>query len=248
MIGRRCIAASLLSLPLAAPALAVDGEILINQATVNAGGITPGDGAGFPATLSRPGRYKLSGNLTVPANQTGIDVRANDATLDLHGFTISSDTPGEAAYGVSAQSTIRLRVANGTITGFKIWAVDLDKGALAVVENMRIVANTSAIQIGQSDSRIRNSTIANNGFGIYCTGCLIEGNVIAANSSWAITGPHGGGTVLGNVIVGNAKPGITTNTTIGYGSNILVNNSGGGPQVTGGPVQLHPNACNPACP
>jgi hypothetical protein len=45
---------------LATPAAAVDGEVLINQAAVNAGGITPGDDPGFPATLSRRGKYKLA--------------------------------------------------------------------------------------------------------------------------------------------------------------------------------------------
>jgi len=43
---------------LAMPAAAVEGEILINQAKVNAGGITPGDTAGFPATISRAGPLK----------------------------------------------------------------------------------------------------------------------------------------------------------------------------------------------
>ena len=52
-------------------ASAVDGEVLINQAKVNVGGITPGDTAGFPANLSRPGRYKLTGNLKVPAENYG---------------------------------------------------------------------------------------------------------------------------------------------------------------------------------
>src|SRR5262245_45169596 len=47
----------------AAPASALDGEVLIDQAKVNAGGITPGDEPGFPVTLSRRGKYKLTGNL-----------------------------------------------------------------------------------------------------------------------------------------------------------------------------------------
>jgi hypothetical protein len=44
-------------------AFGVDGVTLINQSTVIAAG-------GFPYTISRPGSYKLSGNLTVP---TGVD-------------------------------------------------------------------------------------------------------------------------------------------------------------------------------
>jgi hypothetical protein len=39
--------------------------VLINQAAAKAGGITPGDDPGFPATLSLPGRHKLTGNLKV---------------------------------------------------------------------------------------------------------------------------------------------------------------------------------------
>ena len=84
----------------ATPAAAVDGEILIDQAKVNAGGITPGDEPGFPATLRRSGRYKLTGNLAVPAGKNGIEVTQHEITIDLNGFTISSNPPGEAKYGV----------------------------------------------------------------------------------------------------------------------------------------------------
>jgi hypothetical protein len=67
----------------ASHAAAVDGEILIDQARVNAGGITPDDAPGFPATLSRPGRYKLTGNLNVPADLNGIEVTQHNVTIAL---------------------------------------------------------------------------------------------------------------------------------------------------------------------
>jgi hypothetical protein len=51
-IAVACFAA--LALLPAAPAFA-QGEIIITQAKANAGGVTPGDNAGFPVTLSRPG-------------------------------------------------------------------------------------------------------------------------------------------------------------------------------------------------
>src|SRR4051794_18586081 len=97
------------------PAVAADGEILINQAKVNAGGITPGDTAGFPALLSRSGRYKLTGNLRVPAGENGIEIRANDIILDLNGFSISSEPAGAASGGVFIREGDRVRIANGTI-------------------------------------------------------------------------------------------------------------------------------------
>ena len=45
------------------PAVAMETEIKIDQDKAVAGGITPGDGPGFPITLTQPGRYVLTSNL-----------------------------------------------------------------------------------------------------------------------------------------------------------------------------------------
>jgi hypothetical protein len=71
-----------------APAFAVDGVILINQATVMAAG-------GFPYKITQPGSYKLSGNLVVTtAIAEAIVISSDDVTLDLNGFSISCNDPG----------------------------------------------------------------------------------------------------------------------------------------------------------
>jgi hypothetical protein len=235
----------------AVPSLAVDGEILINQAKVNAGGITPGDDAGFPATLSRSGRYKLSGNLVVPAGTNGIEVTAQDVTIDLNGFTIRSNPAGQALNGVYAQYIDGLTVMNGTITGFGSDGIQQFVGKRGVVENMRIVSNGYR-GVYMSVARIRNSTIANNGYeGVTCGGCLIEQNVITGNTSAGIHGAEGT-TVIGNVLVSNGYVGMFSTggaaLSSGYGSNVLVGNFSGGVQAAGNVIQLHPNACEPACP
>jgi hypothetical protein len=68
---------------------AVDGVVLIDQNRASAGNITPGDLPGFPVTISRPGSYRLSGNLDVAnPDTTAIEITANNVTLDLNGFTI----------------------------------------------------------------------------------------------------------------------------------------------------------------
>jgi hypothetical protein len=252
MIRRtRAMAAALAACALLATVAgqAADGEILIDQARVNAGGITPGDAPGFPATLSRPGRYKLAGNLRVPAGQDGIKVTRDNVTIDLNGFTISSNPPGEAFNGVYAGAPINgLRVVSGTITGFGI-AIFNDGGLFAVVEHMRLVSNGFGF-IGGSDDRVRNSTIAsNNASGVTCTGCVIEGSVIADNG-FGVTFSFAGGLALGNVIVGNGGAGLRSSfqgPMAGYGDNILFGNNGGGAQVSGKAFQLHPNVCEPAC-
>src|ERR1700704_150875 len=68
---------------------AVDGVVLIDQNRALAGNVTPGDAPGFPVTISQPGSYRLSGNLTVPdINTTAIEITAENVTLDLNGFSI----------------------------------------------------------------------------------------------------------------------------------------------------------------
>lgn len=71
----------------------VDGVVLINQANALAGNVTPGDTAGFPVTISQPGSYRLSGNLTVPdANTNAIEIASNNVSIDLNGFSIIGPT------------------------------------------------------------------------------------------------------------------------------------------------------------
>jgi len=238
---------------LAVPAAAVDGEILIDQAKVNAGGITPGDAPGFPATLSRPGRYKLTGNLAVPADLLAIEVTQDSVTIDLNGFTIASNPPGEAHDAVLALSLSGLRglrVMNGTIAHFRFYGIHNGAGAFAVIENMRIVSTGTGI-LAEADSQIRDSTIVDGGVGIICRNrCLIERSVISGNTGNGVNA-SGGATLLGNAIVDNGGYGLLAGAvSVGYGDNILSGNDAGGIgiQVLGPALQLHPNACEPACP
>jgi len=63
--------------------------ILIDQAKAEAGGVTSGDAAGFPVTLSQPGNYRLTSNLTVAdANVSAIQITADGVTLELNGHTL----------------------------------------------------------------------------------------------------------------------------------------------------------------
>jgi hypothetical protein len=92
----------------AAPAFAVDGQVLINQSTVMAQG-------GFPYKINQPGSYKLSGNLVVPADVDGIDILTDNVTVDLNGFTVSG--PVTCAGSGASISCLPLNVAVG-INGF----------------------------------------------------------------------------------------------------------------------------------
>jgi len=69
-------------------------------------------------TISQPGSYYLTQNLTVPTGD-GIDINANQVTLNLNGFTISStaaSATGSAIYLNKATGNIDVTILNGHIT------------------------------------------------------------------------------------------------------------------------------------
>ena len=68
-------------------------------------------------TISQPGSYYLTHNLTVSAGD-GIDINTSGVTLDLNGFTISSTAASAAGFGISLNSGLRnITIANGFIQG-----------------------------------------------------------------------------------------------------------------------------------
>lgn len=142
---------SLLPLLLLSPAaFAVDGVILINQATAATG--LPGcpNGSGFLIFICNPGSYRLSGNLTVStADGGGVWLGPANTTLDLNGFTISG--PGVFAHptgiGVYSDSNANITVVNGTVTGFA-YGVLISRSANAYVHQIRSsLNNATGIQV-----------------------------------------------------------------------------------------------------
>ena len=51
-------------------------------------------------TISQPGSYYLTHNLTVSSAAMRIDITTNGVTLDLNGFTISSTAASATGYGI----------------------------------------------------------------------------------------------------------------------------------------------------
>jgi hypothetical protein len=150
--------AALTILP-AAPASG-QGEILITQATANAGNVTPGDPVGFPAVLNVPGSYKLASNLLPGPNLNGIVVAAPDVTIDLNGFVMSGGPAGgvnNSKFGIVGYGD-RLTVKNGTIGAFKNGGIYAKDRQYLIVENMRIINSYYGINNETGDyARIRTA-------------------------------------------------------------------------------------------
>ncbi|MBP6902393.1 MAG: hypothetical protein KBC73_20055 [Burkholderiaceae bacterium] len=131
-------------------------QATIDQAKALAGNMTPGDGAGFPVTLSQPGSYKLTSNLYVPAGQFGFHITASNVTLDLNGFSVigpgtcSRDAstfvvvcsqPHMGIYGIYAEAaTDGVVVRNGGVSGFASIGVYL-AGTNDAAQDLRVSHN-----------------------------------------------------------------------------------------------------------
>lgn len=231
----------LLALMVSGPAQAVDGVIEINQAKVKVGGVTPGDAPLFPAIISQPGSYRLTGNLDVtdasarPAgtaaeNTTAILVTADYVTIDLNGFMIKGPTvclgsgssltcsPTGSGNGINA-TVAGVAVMNGTVQGMGnvgVYLFDFNKPSQ--VEKVRALNNGSH---GIQANTVANCTANRNGaWGIYTaegvTGCTADSN---RNSGIFATSTVANCTASGNGNYGiNAT--MVTNCTANFNTGI----------------------------
>ena len=106
--------------PLAPPAApgnpAADMPSLEEVRTAAYQGRTPIAGSTSTVTISQPGSYVLTGNITVGAVD-GIAINANDVTLDLNGFTIATTSSDVGAYrGIFIHGN-NIVIRNGRIKG-----------------------------------------------------------------------------------------------------------------------------------
>ncbi|MFT7723950.1 MAG: hypothetical protein QM788_14160 [Roseateles sp.] len=183
-------------------------QTTIDQNKALAGNVTPGDTPGFPITISQPGSYKLTGNLTVPANVKGIHITANNVTLDLNGFTVSGpstctrddqsrfvscthDNP--QASGIDAYMATGTAVRNGTVKGFG--GIGLAAGDHARIDNLRLTENKLGLSsIGlMSAGPIISNTVAdtNAGYGMNMIVGVITNSRVFGNGGDGFVGSSG---------------------------------------------------------
>jgi parallel beta-helix repeat protein len=189
----------------------------------------------FPIKITKPGSYKLNGNLTVKtAGADAIDVNVSNVTIDLSGFTITGGVI--AINGLTAGAT-NTTVTNGIITGSSAGILLAEGG---VVRGVHVISLTA--------------TGSSNCGAIKCVDhCTISGNVIDSNS---VCSPAGAITVGGNSLISDNSvngtvggPGILVGATGGtiVSGNTANGNSGDGIEVEGpGVLVSHNTASNNA--
>lgn len=212
-------------LAFAPAALAVDGTVLINQSTITNGLTGCPTGGHLPIIICQSGSYKLSSNLTVPANTDGIDINADNVTLDLNGFsifgpTLCSGSPltcfhnsaPPSGNGISS-SNANIVVMNGQIRGMGFNGISL-AGTKSRVQNIQATSNFNhGIFVGDSSIVSSCTVTSNGGTGIFADGSVVlTGNLVSLNVVGINSANHrglvSGGLISGNFVVANLEFGI----------------------------------------
>ena len=192
------------------PAFAVDGVIDINSAVVAQGG--------FPFAITASGSYRLTGNLSVPSGSDGIDVTADNVTIDLNGFAIVGSA-GSGGNGI-ASSNSQVTVHNGSILGMGGNGIIL--GNNSTVDDVHVSANGgNGIELGG--------------------GGMVKHCTVTANQNDGILFQGSGDMAVENTVQSNTKYGLQmTDTSSGFARNIFLFNNGNHTLGSLSPPQLNP--------
>lgn len=258
------ICAPLLLLALTSPAFASDGVREINQTCAVQTGCFPGDAAGFPVTITAPGSYRLTSNLTVPdANTSGITLSSNDVGIDLNDFAligpvVCSGTPlactpssgSGSGIDFSSPSVRGTSIHDGSVTGMSNNGIAVNEQS--TVTHVRARWNRNYGIYASYGSTISNCLAFQNGLiGILAEwSATVSGNSAYQNGSTGIFADHGS-TLSNNMAYLNGNVGIGTGT----GSTITGNtvrdngsdgiNAGNGSTILGNASYSNGDATNP---
>jgi len=217
---------------LATPVAAAFAQTAIDQNRALAGSVTPGDAPGFPVTLSQPGSYKLTGNLTVPMGATAIVIAANGVTLDLNGFTVSGPSSctrdqnsgavscsyqasDSVSIGIDASEARGTTVRNGKIQGFGGPGVRAGMGdhyeGLRLAENRWGLFSTAGGGGAGAGALVERCTLELNQLhGLYMFVGLVNHSRALHNGSSGFAGPGPRLTVADSQAIGNRVYGLTS--------------------------------------
>lgn len=125
-------------------------------------------------TITQPGSYYLTGNITAQPGMVGIFVQANNVTIDLRGFALLGNGVGDDAIGCGggfADITIR----SGSIRGWVKEGIDAYNCTNVTVEGVSVVGSTNGYGIiATENARFLRCTVTNSAAG------FIAGNYSSA--------------------------------------------------------------------
>lgn len=231
------------ALSVAAPGRASDGVLQINQACATNGGCFPGDSPGFPVTITQPGSYRLTGNLTVAAlNTDAVDVTVSGVTVDLGGFTLQgpvtcsgsgssincapSETSGSGVSITSSEPGV-VSVRHGVIRGFYdgVGSGFINTADNTTLLDLRLLGNLNGGALLSFGALVRDVNASyNGGDGLVTLGGSLASIVADGNGG---NGIQAGGTLEGAEANSNGKAGVYASTVV-LRDSLIGSNTGDG--------------------
>jgi len=237
---------------------AADGQVLINQSTLNS--------AHGTYSITQPGSYKLTSNLTARDENTDVIVIAADhVSIDLNGFAILGPTDCSGGlvpcaraglgHGISipgATPRFNITIRNGTIQGMGGAGIRL-VGDSNLIEQMHLRSNGGGgAAILPSDdnggSIVQYCTVERNGGNDFAVGLFIVVGLVHHNDvilNYAGIAMNRG-TISDNLVDRNLNEGLSMGPIVSYKGNVV---HGNGRNISGTGVNQGQNICeNAACP
>ena len=189
----------------------------------------------LPFTISQPGSYYLTGNLTGVSGQDGITIATSDVTLDLVGFALTGVAGSLKGVSISG-GTSNIAVRNGTVRSWGGEGVDAGSASNGQFQDLRLSANGGFAGLIAGDGSTVSGCVArgNTRDGIFTGfGCTISGCTTRENLDAGIYAGQGS-TVTGCTASRNTDRGIFTSgecTVSGCTANL---NGGDGINASGG--------------
>jgi parallel beta-helix repeat protein len=137
----------------------------------------------LPITITQPGSYFLTTNLTGVSGASGITIATNDVTLDLRGFTLLGPPAGGGTNGISVPSAqTNVSVFNGALASWTGAGVGAAGVFCSRFERLRasncgqglVVGNNCSVQDCTAGGNLGNGIAA--GYGSLVRDCAAGGN------------------------------------------------------------------------
>ena len=201
-------------------------------------------GFALPFTISQPGSYYFTANVTATGSIAGIIIAADDVSLDLNGFALTGGGTGSAR-GIDVPAARKnLAIRNGTIRGWTAGGVRAENATNSTLEGLRFTGNAGGSLVGAlvvgNGSVIKDCVASNNttnGIKTF-SGTTIIGCTAASNSfsgfflggSVTITdctahaNSGGGIKLVGNGLINHCTASFNTGSGIAGGVGSTINN------------------------
>jgi parallel beta-helix repeat protein len=136
--------------------------------------------SGLPLTISTPGSYYVTGDLTGSQGNPGITITTDNVTIDLNGFTLIGVSFSFAAITGTSRKNITIR--NGSFRNWPSTAVGCGTCTNVRLSDLRSIGNGGGFSVGDGSEIVRclAADSTNRGF-IATSGCVISFCIATGN-------------------------------------------------------------------